>query len=91
MSKFIPAVLLAIALTGGAAARHAACTDQASAQAYLDSFATDMTAAQQAGKLDAAAMKDIQATMNTLMTDLSSDDFGAFCSGLDELRAEYKF
>ncbi len=91
MSKFIPTVLFALALTGGAAAQHATCTDQASAQAYLDSFANDMTAAQEAGKLDAAAMKDIQVTMNKLMTDLSADDFGAFCKGLDELRADYRF
>ena len=55
MFKFAPAALLALALTGTAAAQPAACTDEASAQAYLDRFATDMTAAQEAGKLDAAA------------------------------------
>ncbi len=91
MFKFAPAALLALALTGTAAAQPAACTDEASAQAYLDRFATDMTAAQEAGKLDAAAMKDIQTTLNELTQELSADDFGAFCKGLDELRADYGF
>lgn len=92
MSKFIPAVLLAFALTGAAAAAsHPVCVDEASAQTYLDRFATDMTAAVEAGRLDAAAMTDIQTTLNKLTTDLSADDFGAFCKGLDELRADYGF
>lgn len=93
MPKIAPALILALALalSGGAAAQHAACTDQTSAQAYLDSFATDMTAAQEAGKLDSGALKDIQATMNHLISDLSADDFSAFCTGLDELRAAYGF
>ncbi len=91
MFKFAPAALLALALTGAAAAQPATCTDEASAQAYLDRFATDMTAAQEAGKLDAAAMKDIQTTLNELTQELSADDFGAFCKGLDELRADYGF
>jgi len=91
MFRFVPAALLAFALTGAAAAQHPVCVDQASAQAYLDRFAADMTAASQAGKLDAAAMTDIQKTLNDLTTELSADDFGAFCKGLDELRADYGF
>lgn len=91
MLKFVSAALLAAALAGSAVAQHPACTDQATAQAYLDRFAADMTAAQEAGKLDAAAMKDIQTTLNELTTDLSADDYGTFCKGLDELRADYSF
>lgn len=91
MRMLFPAALLALAFTGAAAAQHPACTDQATSQAYLDSFATDMTAAAEAGKLDAAAMKDIQTTLNDLTTQLSANDFGAFCKGLDELRADYGF
>lgn len=91
MFNFVPAALVALALTGAAAAQHAVCVDQASSQAYLDRFAADMTAASEAGKLDAAAMTDIQKTLNELTTELSADDFGAFCKGLDELRADYGF
>ena len=92
MFKIIPAACLALALTGAAAAaQHPACTDEASAQSYLDRFATDMTAAAEAGKLDAAAMKDIQTTLNDLTQELTAADFGAFCKGLDELRADYGF
>jgi hypothetical protein len=91
MFKLIPAAMFALALSGAAVAQHPACTDQASAQTYLDRFATDMTAASEAGKLDEDAMKDIQQTLNTLTADLSAADFGAFCEGLDELRAAYKF
>ncbi len=91
MFRFAPAALLAVALALPAAAQHAVCADEASAQAYLDSFATDMTAAAEAGRLDTGAMRDIQTTLNALTEQLSSDDFGAFCKGLDELRAAYKF
>lgn len=91
MFKFVPAAVFALALTGAAAAQHPVCTDQATSQAYLDRFATDMTAAAEAGKLDDAAMKDIQETLNTLTADLSASDFGAFCQGLDELRTDYNF
>jgi hypothetical protein len=91
MLKFAPAALFALALTGAAAAQHPVCTDQATSQAYLDRFAADMTAAQEAGKIDAAGMSDIQKTLNNLTADLSADDFGAFCKGLDELRADYRF
>lgn len=91
MFKLIPSALFALVLTGAAVAQHPVCTDQASAQAYLDRFATDMTAASEAGKLDADAMKDIQQTLNTLTADLSAEDFGAFCKGLDELRTDYSF
>lgn len=91
MKTSIPALVFAALLSGAALAQHPACTDEASAQAYLDRFATDMTAAAEAGKIDASGMKDIQSTMTGLMNDLSADDFGAFCKGLDELRADYGF
>lgn len=91
MARTFPAFILALALCGAASAQHAVCVDEASAQAYLDRFAIDMTAAAEAGRLDAGAMRDIQTTLNTLTADLSADDFGAFCKGLDELRAAYSF
>jgi hypothetical protein len=85
--------LVAVTVTAcGGGASHPVCKDEASTNTYVQKFTTDLMAAAQAGKIDAAALQSFQGDMTKAMSEAAEKkDWAAVCTVLDDARKKGGF